>query len=112
MGKLEYCETCGKVLTGRQRRFCSAQCKNKSLQSYEAQQERGLQRKLELVQMKGGRCSKCGYSKNLAAFHFHHKDPAEKEFALDLRAMSNRTMEAVQMEADKCIILCANCHAE
>ena len=112
MSKAEFCETCGIALKGRQRRYCSVNCKNKSLQSYEAQQERGLQRKLEMVQAMGGKCSKCGYAENLAAFHFHHVDPPQKGFALDLRAISNRTMDAVQVEADKCVILCANCHAE
>jgi len=77
-----------------------------------AQQQRGLERKLELVQGMGGKCSLCGYSENLAASHFHHKDPTKKEFALDLRAISNRKIDAVQVEVDKCILLCANCHAE
>jgi hypothetical protein len=54
----------------------------------------------------------CGYEKNLAAFSFHHIDPSRKQFALDMRALSNRTMDAVMAEVAKCSLVCANCHAE
>lgn len=50
------CLQCKKALTGRQSKYCSRQCKNiflnQSLQSYEAQQERGRKRKLELIKLK------------------------------------------------------------
>lgn len=108
----DHCEQCGKKLQGRQRRYCSTACKNHSLQSYLLQQERGLKRKIEIVESLGGKCSRCGYADNLAAFHFHHRDPKVKSFRLDLRAISNRKIEAVLLEVDKCILLCANCHAE
>lgn len=112
MEKPNHCEICGAELKGRQRRFCSPNCKNRALQSYHAQQERGVHRKIEIVRNMGGKCSRCGYSGNLSAFHFHHLDPSKKNFRLDLRAISNRKIEAVQLEVDKCILLCANCHAE
>lgn len=112
MSKNTRCEICGTTLTGRQIRFCSEKCKNRSNQSYQAQQERGVQRKLEIIQSMGGKCSRCGYADNLAAFHFHHVDPSQKGFRLDLRAISNRTIDAVLLEVDKCILLCADCHAE
>jgi len=112
MEKAARCEICGVMLSGRQRRYCSNKCKNQSLQSYLAQQESGLQRKIEIVLNMGGRCSRCGYADNLSAFHFHHLDPSKKGFRLDLRAISNRKIDAVLREVDKCILLCANCHAE
>ena len=43
------CIVCSRELHGRQTHFCSLECKNDFHQSYEAQQRRGLQRKLELV---------------------------------------------------------------
>lgn len=109
---LENCEVCGKLLTGRQERFCSRDCKNAIHQSYPNQKRRGLERKLEFVQRLGGKCARCGYSKNLAALSFHHKDEDKKEHELDMRSLSNHTLEVVLQEFEKCELLCANCHME
>jgi predicted nucleic acid-binding Zn ribbon protein len=106
------CIICGKPLRGRQTKFCSPVCKNKDLQSYESQKRRGLARKLELVRTASGRCSICGYHKNLAALVFHHTDSTAKDFKLDMRSLSNRKLEPVLEEISKCILVCANCHAE
>ena len=106
------CRICYSPLKGRQTIFCSRKCKGRYHQSYVSQQDRGLQRKLSLVQEFGGRCTMCGYATNLAAFAFHHRDPATKLFQLDLRSLSNRTMETIRYEAKKCELVCANCHAE
>ena len=112
MTKESNCVVCGQPLHGRQTKFCSPACKNKDLQSYEAQKRRGLARKLELIQAGGGRCSICGYDNNLAALVFHHTDSAKKDFKLDMRSLSNRKFEPVLSEISKCILVCANCHAE
>jgi len=42
MSKESNCIVCGQPLHGRQTKFCSPVCKNKDLQSYEAQKRRGL----------------------------------------------------------------------
>ena len=110
------CVQCGKALNGRQRRYCSRQCKNsysnQTCQSYQSQQSRGRSRKVELIKYKGSECESCGYKKNFAALEFHHVDPKTKLFQLDLRSSSNRRWEVVLKEADKCRLLCSNCHAE
>jgi len=110
------CVVCRKLLAGRQRKFCSRGCKNKDTnqrhQSYACQQARGLRRKCLLIAEAGGRCTRCGYSRNLAALTWHHTDPAEKSFNLDMRALSNRSDGEVRTELAKCVLLCANCHAE
>ena len=106
------CIKCKKILVGRQKKFCSNSCKNNQLQSYEAQQKRGHLRKIYLCSLLGGCCSVCGYDKNYAALEFHHIDPTQKEFALDLRKLSNSTMDKCLTEAKKCKLLCSNCHAE
>src|SRR5690348_9440232 len=110
------CDTCKAPLKGRQRRFCSPRCKNADTnhrnQRYARQQVRGLHRKLALLERYGKRCSRCGYARNMAALTWHHVDPATKKFQLDLRSLSNRSEREIQAEAAKCILLCANCHAE
>jgi predicted nucleic acid-binding Zn ribbon protein len=112
MTEYSNCIVCGKPLIGKQTKFCSPICKNRDLQSYEAQKRRGLVRKLDLVKTTGGRCTICGYSKNLAALVFHHTDSTDTDFKLDMRSLSNRKLVSVLREIDKCILVCANCHAE
>lgn len=110
------CVVCRNPLSGRQRRFCSLQCKNADTnyrhQSYLQQQARGLKRKLALLQEAGACCKHCGYSRNLAALTWHHVDQRKKSFSLDLRSLSNRSALEIRQEVAKCILLCANCHAE
>jgi predicted Zn-ribbon and HTH transcriptional regulator len=52
---------------------------------YLKQKERALSRKLEIIRLKGGKCERCGYDKNIAALEFHHLDPSIKSFQLDSR---------------------------
>jgi hypothetical protein len=59
----------------------------------------------------GGRCSECGYDRSEAALQFHHLDP-ETKAPFPLNSSHNRRWEAVRAELDKCVLLCANCHAE
>jgi hypothetical protein len=110
------CVVCGCQLKGKQTKFCGSRCKviecNNRHQSYLSQKERSKIRKLALVNRLGGKCHICGYSKNLASLCFHHKDPSTKFFSLDARSLSNRKRSAIEQEADKCDLLCANCHAE
>jgi hypothetical protein len=110
------CEVCGRLLQGRQARFCGRACKNRHLnyhhQSYVRQRARAIETKKRLVRTMGGCCSRCGYARNLAALEFHHVDPAAKSFSLDARALANRSWALVSREASKCQLVCSNCHAE
>jgi hypothetical protein len=90
----------------------TSQLEKESKSSYSYQKERGFGRKRKLVLLKGGCCSKCGYDKNLSALEFHHKNPFEKESRLDVRILTNRTWEFILKEAEKCELICSNCHAE
>ncbi|MDQ2971509.1 MAG: hypothetical protein M3R20_00770 [Pseudomonadota bacterium] len=71
-----------------------------------------MKRKLELLERFGGKCNRCGYDRNQAALTWHHLDPGKKAFELDLRSISNRSPAAILEESKKCVLLCANCHAE
>lgn len=55
-------------------------------------------------------CSNCGYDKCDSAIHFHHLDPAQKLFQVS--NMHSYTGMDIEKEIKKCILLCANCHAE
>jgi DNA-binding CsgD family transcriptional regulator len=67
--------------------------------------------KRRLVAEAGGACAMCGYDKCVAALHFHHLDPSQKEFALSRQGVT-RSFASAQAEAKKCLLLCSNCHAE
>lgn len=80
--------------------------------SYAKQHKKGKIRKVKLMQFLGGKCNRCGYNKNYAALQFHHINPKEKEFNIDIRKCSNYNWDRLLDEAKKCELLCANCHFE
>ena len=67
--------------------------------------------KKDLVEYKGGKCENCGYNKCVAAMDFHHKDPKEKDFGLSCNGHTY-SWKKITKEADKCLLLCSNCHRE
>jgi hypothetical protein len=73
--------------------------------------ERRRRVKAILVAEAGGACAACGYDRCLAALQFHHVRPEEKRFALGRKGVA-RSLEKARAEARKCLLLCANCHAE
>ena len=66
--------------------------------------------KKKLIELKGGKCKICGYEKCIASLCFHHRDKTEKEFVLSRNF--NKSWEKIKKEAEKCDLLCANCHTE
>ncbi|HEX3615781.1 MAG TPA: hypothetical protein VHU61_04545 [Solirubrobacteraceae bacterium] len=64
-----------------------------------------------LVAEAGGRCALCGYCRYVGALALHHVDPTTKLLGLANkgRALSIKTLRG---EAQKCVLLCHNCHAE
>ena len=77
----------------------------------EAVSKRRRKVKQKLVEEAGGRCLVCGYSRCQQALQFHHLDPGSKEFHLGHQGQS-RSLARSRAEARKCVLLCANCHAE
>jgi len=65
--------------------------------------------KIKLVEYKGGKCANCGYDKCIEALDFHHVNPLEKDFTIGGKSWA---FETLRKEADKCILLCRNCHIE
>jgi len=69
-------------------------------------------RKRKIIAKLGGKCSICGYCKDVpGAFHLHHKNPTEKKFGISDKGHC-LSWDTVSKEIDKCTLVCANCHAE
>jgi transposase len=64
-----------------------------------------------LVEEAGGACRACGYATCPGALEFHHLVPTEKRFSLSGAGVT-RSLARSRAEARKCVLLCANCHAE
>ncbi|HOW29772.1 MAG TPA: hypothetical protein PK685_03850 [archaeon] len=75
---------------------------------------RGALIKKTLVEYKGGACSVCGYNKNIAVLSFHHinDENNQKEYDISIRMGNRCSLETLKKEADKCILVCENCHRE
>jgi hypothetical protein len=63
-----------------------------------------------LVAEAGGACATCGFAAYVGALQFHHRDPATKSFEVS-RQRITRSLSRLRQEAQKCVLLCANCHA-
>jgi hypothetical protein len=61
-----------------------------------------------VVDRLGGRCKICGYDKCLTALEAHHVDPSIKDFNIS----DVTSVERIEVELEKCVLLCANCHRE
>ena len=78
---------------------------------YEYQKRRWVNRKVEAILYKGGKCAVCGIEyngENGAIFDFHHISLEEKE--LEWGKLRARSWESIKKELDKEICLCSNCH--
>jgi hypothetical protein len=63
-----------------------------------------------LVDEAGGCCAVCGYDRCIVNLTFHHVDPSQKIFAMSMAV--GRSIAAFREEAEKCVLVCANCHGE
>jgi transposase-like protein len=64
-----------------------------------------------LVTEAGGCCVICGYDRHVRALQFHHLDPSVKRLSLSGQGVTY-SIDTLRGEARKCVLLCANCHAE
>jgi hypothetical protein len=68
--------------------------------------------KLAAIEMLGGSCCICGYSKCKAALEFHHVDPGTKVRHVAKMTSHPRKKLEILKEVKKCVLLCANHHRE
>lgn len=83
--------------------------KTRKMSNSEAVIDWRKRKKIELVKYKGGKCEICSYNKSVNALQFHHKNPKDKDFTVSGKSLS---FEKLKKEVDKCVLVCANCHAE
>lgn len=86
--------------------------RKKNKDQYRLYQKRmRIERKKALVELCGGKCTKCGYSKCLRALEFHHLDKDNKTFNLSSLGYTC-SWDRLVKEVKKCTLLCATCHRE
>jgi hypothetical protein len=66
------------------------------------------EKKAQLVAYKGGKCHDCGGVFPQCCFDFDHRDCFEKSFAISYKMTA--PIAELMVEADKCDLVCANCH--
>lgn len=70
-------------------------------------------RKIEIVNYFGGKCSICGYDKNVNALCFHHTNPELKKHTPTKIINECKLEKAVDiLNEEEVILVCLNCHAE
>lgn len=99
------CSPFGSHNTSRSPRIASRERRRASQRRYETKRKKALTSLA--LDAKGGRCEDCGYARCASALELHHRDPANKAFAL---RGTRRPPAAVLAELEKCVLLCANCH--
>ena len=67
--------------------------------------------KKRAIEHLGSKCADCGLKTDfISVYDFHHEDADRKEAKVSTLITRLRAWEEVQVELDKCILLCANCH--
>lgn len=68
--------------------------------------------KMLIIQAAKQQCMCCGYNRCMKALEFHHIDESTKLFDISDYGSGSITCEMVEVEIQKCVVLCSNCHKE
>jgi predicted HNH restriction endonuclease len=90
---------------GKYTRYRCKKCRSRNVTQY----RRNIKKRL--IELHGGKCTQCGYDKCQEALEFHHLDPSQKDFGLGKKGLCH-TWPKAKAEAEKCILVCSNCHRE
>jgi len=89
------------------RAYCK-DCYNKKTKERKARKKQDNWNRL-MDNIGGQKCSMCGFTDEWrGCYDFHHIDDTNKE--IDVSRLLGGGYEQIKTEADKCILLCANCH--
>lgn len=61
-----------------------------------------------LIESKGNKCASCQTTYPPEVYDFHHIDPKLKSFTIG--SEMGKSLRSLLAEAEKCLLLCANCH--
>ncbi len=101
-----------RILTGASKGTISYHLNAGTKTKYLARQRRN--RKQWITDLKiahGGKCKICDYQKALGVLDFHHLDEGSKTTNVS-DMLGRKGIAAMKAEADKCVLLCSNCHRE
>lgn len=70
----------------------------------------GQEKRKKGIDLLGGKCLLCGYSKYCGSLDFHHVSPEVKDDKFD--QMRGWSWSRIQKELENCVLLCRNCHGE
>lgn len=106
-----YCRPC-RALYARERRE-RMKGEGDTAEARERRLERNLARRGAIFAAMGqSTCSRCGFEPQdgleMLLLDFHHRNPADKSF--EISPSGTRSLESLMEEAQKCDLLCANCH--
>ena len=71
-----------------------------------------IRAKQQLKDLKINGCAICGYNRCNRALNFHHTNPQDKKFQVNIRNVRKKKVKDLVNEINKCILLCCNCHME
>lgn len=112
---MKKCDICGHVYMPRAKtqKRCSKECSAtaKNTMSSKRVSKRRQQNSKDVKFYLGGKCCVCSYERCSWALEAHHVNDKDKKFALSVDG-STRSIRNTLVEANKCVLLCANCHRE
>jgi hypothetical protein len=91
-------------------RFCEKELERSSICFPCSVSRRRFVLRQRALEYGGNKCQDCGYNECPDALHFHHLDPSTKEFSIS--SGNTKSWEKIVRELEKCILICANCHAK
>lgn len=111
------CIICNKDTTGQ--KYCKS-CADKTIKEKGIERSRIRNKNISivmklirniLIHMSGGCCRMCG-NKTKNSLAFHHINPKDKLFSLDVSTIKRKSIELILEESYKCMLLCHNCHSD
>jgi hypothetical protein len=82
------------------------------MSTYKPTQRWRLKARNWITQYCGGSCQICGYDKYIGNLVFHHLIPSHKTSGVSRLINSTAAWSIILKEADKCVLVCSNCHGE
>lgn len=105
-GEAIICSNCGDEYKYTQSGGTTKYCRS----CYERLRRKNRKERL-ISEVFSGECEICEYDDCISALSFHHNNPDDKNFQISSDGLLKKWDDIVS-EADKCTLLCSNCHSE